>query len=113
MATTTMDSIVRVDTNALLTTIREIESALSDHHRQDKLPTWATKFVNRLDRLEEINDETYKKVHLTGTKSAPADDTQAVSRPMGPGVSMTDLANDERILLKFKTELDLQLTGVD
>ncbi len=112
MATTTMDSIVRVDTNALLTTIREIESALSEHHRQDKLPTWATKFVNRLDRLEEINDETYKKVHLTGTKSAPADDTQAVSRPMGPGVSMTDLANDERILLKFKTELDLQVSNV-
>ena len=112
MATTTMDSIVRVDTTALLTTIREIESALSEHHRQDKLPTWATKFVNRLDRLEEINDETYKKVHLAGNKSAPADDGQAVSRPMGPGVSMTDLANDERILLKFKTELDLQVSNV-
>lgn len=112
MATTTMDNIVRVDTTALLTTIREIESALSEHHRQDKLPSWATKFVNRLDRLEEVNDETYKKVHLSGNKPVAAEDVQAVSRPMGPGVSMTDLANDERILLKFKTELDLQVSNV-
>jgi hypothetical protein len=59
-----------------------------------------------------VSDETYKKVHLSGNKPVAAEDVQAVSRPMGPGVSMTDLANDERILLKFKTELDLQVSNV-
>jgi len=47
-----MDQILRVDTGSLLSTLKDLEYKLSEHHRQDKFPPWATSFLLRLEQLE-------------------------------------------------------------
>lgn len=106
---TTLDHVMRIDTSALLASISNIETKLTDHHRQDKLPMWANKMVSRIGLLEEQNEKTYNKLHSQAALGgAPALSATASK----PSVSLQDLASDERITQKFKTELDLQISNV-
>jgi len=48
-----IDQLLRIDTNALLTTIRDLEHRLTEHQRQDKLPAWAQSLEQRLEQIEK------------------------------------------------------------
>ena len=50
--TNRMDNIMHVDTPALLKTLKELESQLSQYQRQDKVPKWAESIMPRLDLVE-------------------------------------------------------------
>ena len=68
--------IVRVDANALLKTIRDLEYQLSEHHRQDKIPAWALAFETRISAIEKkLSNGTFalsddKKAEGSGATSA-------------------------------------------
>jgi hypothetical protein len=47
-----MNSILQIDAQALLITLRELEGKLSDYNRQDTVPYWADSILPRLDLLE-------------------------------------------------------------
>lgn len=49
---TRMDSIMHVDTPALLKTLKELENQLSHYQRQDKVPKWAEALFPRLELVE-------------------------------------------------------------
>lgn len=50
---TRMDSIMHVDTPALLKTLKELEHQLSQYQRQDLIPKWAEAVMPRLELLEK------------------------------------------------------------
>ena len=96
-----VDSIVRVDTNSILVIIRDLEAKLSDYHRQDKIPPWAESLVIRLDSLEQ------KMVMNSSSVERPGSPGGVLS---GPGLTMSDLSNDERLLVKIRAALDNQMS---
>lgn len=54
------EQIMRIDTHALLNTIRDLEQKLSDHQRQDKMPAWALALETRLEQLEKFQSSDPK-----------------------------------------------------
>jgi hypothetical protein len=94
-----VEQILRVDTNSLLTIIRDLEAKLSDYHRQDKMPPWAEALVMRLDQVEQ-------KVVLN---DRPGSSGSGVGGPVS-GLTMNDLSNDERMLVKVRAALDSQMS---
>jgi hypothetical protein len=48
---------LKVDTSLLLNSIKELETSLSDYHRQDRQPKWADTIVMRLEALELAEKE--------------------------------------------------------
>ena len=100
-----LDSIMKVDTMALLSTIRDIENRLSSHHRQDTMPPWAEALSKRLDEVEKRRD---------GGGSGGGGGPSALSMPgMGSGgISMSDLAGEERLLQKMKENVDGHMNSI-
>jgi hypothetical protein len=49
---TRMNNIMHIDTPALLKTLKELESQLSQYQRQDKIPKWAEAIMPRLELVE-------------------------------------------------------------
>ena len=94
-----VDQIVRVDTNSLLIIIRDLEAKLSEYHRQDKIPPWAEALVHRIDGLEQ-------KIVLNDRPGSPG----GVGGVGGMGgITMSDLSNDERLMVKIRAALDSQM----
>ena len=99
-----VDQIVRVDTNSLLVIIRDLEAKLSEYHRQDKIPPWAEALVHRIDGLEQ------KLVLNNDRPSSPGGMGGGGMGPMaGTGITMNDLTNDERLLVKIRAAMDSQM----
>lgn len=88
-----VDQIVRVDTNSLLVIIRDLEAKLSEYHRQDKIPPWAEALVHRIDGLEQ-------KIVLNEPHGSGGG---------GTGITMSDLSNDERLMVKIRAAMDNQM----
>lgn len=121
------EQIIRVDANGLLKTIRELESKLSEHQRQDKIPAWAAALESRIIRLEQgfvpSSPETKKRSDSPipmGTNSHDADaDLSALAQEKIPaaqltagagmkieGRSLQDLVLEDRMINRMRTELD-------
>lgn len=47
-----VNQIVNIDLNASLITIHDLELRLSQHHRNDKIPSWAESIILRIEQLE-------------------------------------------------------------
>ena len=90
-----VDQIVRVDTNSLLVVIRDLEAKLSEYHRQDKIPPWAEALVHRIDGLEQ--KVVLNEPHGSGGGGG------------GTGITMSDLSNDERLMVKIRAAMDNQM----
>lgn len=85
-----MNQIMNMDTRALLSTIKDLESKLSQYQRQDVVPAWATSLLPRLDKLEE----GLRNANLS--EAVPED-----ARPQ----SREELSRDDRLLSRVKAEL--------
>jgi hypothetical protein len=69
--------ILHIDTHALLITLRELESKLSDHQRHDKIPAWAGSIIPRIDGLEAKLAKMVKDAK--SKKEQPVSDAQEPS----------------------------------
>ena len=89
-----MDQIINIDANALLRTLKELEARLSEQYRQDLIPVWASSIFPRLEILEsmvsrgQITHEDYKQ--------------------HGKKVNLEDLAGEERIYERVRSEIESQ-----
>lgn len=103
-----MDAILKLDANALLATIRELEAKLNSAHqiRQEKTPAWATALEKRLEEMEKWRNS------LPTTPPAPSattDDTAeekererdglSSNPPFSPSSSFNALQSEELLLL--------------
>jgi hypothetical protein len=106
---------MKVDTSLLLNSIKELETSLSDYHRQDRQPKWADTIIMRLDALELAEKEAAIAARNTSSLSSSSSSSSSSSggeRLMGPGVHISDVVNDERIVSKVRSEMDFQITAV-
>lgn len=89
-----MEHIMNVDTNALLRTLKDLESKLSESYRQDAVPTWASSILPRLQLIEDKVSQTY---------SPEAN----VYKPEA-NLSVEHLAQEERIFERLRSEIEAQ-----
>lgn len=103
---------LKVDTSLLLNSIKELETSLSDYHRQDRQPKWADTIVMRLEALELAEKEAAIAARNAPPTKETGNNNNNGERLMGPGVHMSDVVNDERIVSKVRSEMDFQITAV-
>jgi hypothetical protein len=91
-----MEQIMKVDTQALLNTIQELEKRLTEHQRQDNIPPWAQALQSRMEQLE---------------KSRSADvDVLVVPKSIGTeSVNLSTLTMEERIIAKIRSEFETKI----
>ena len=106
------DVALKVDTSLLLNSIKELETSLSDYHRQDRQPKWADTIVMRLEALELAEKEAAIAARNAPPTKETGGNNSGGERLMGPGVHMQDVVNDERIVSKVRSEMDFQITAV-
>lgn len=101
-----LDTIMKVDTMALLSTIRDIESKLSEYQRPDIVPSWAEALMKRIDDLEK---------RAVPSSSAGSFKDPNSGLPVGGGggisISMADLAVEERLMHKLKENVDSHMNS--
>lgn len=106
-----VDQIIRVDAHALLKTIRDIEYKLSDHHRNEKKPTWAIALEDRLDKLEQLGwsslPQNVKPETTSGTHEMSNDGSSSSSK----GLTMYDFAHDDRLMTRMREEIDAKVAS--
>jgi len=107
-----IDVALKVDTSLLLNSIKELETSLSDYHRQDRQPKWADTIVMRLEALELAEKEAAIAARNAPPTQETGNNNNNGERLMGPGVHMSDVVNDERIVSKVRSEMDFQITAV-
>jgi hypothetical protein len=88
--------ILHIDTHALLITLRELESKLSDHQRHDKIPAWAGAIIPRIDGLE---------AKLTKM----AKDAKAKKESVDPGEQKSSATQSDSSVEKLNQELSSRL----
>jgi len=103
---------ILVDTSLLLNSIKELETSLSEYHRQDRHPKWADTIVMRLDALELAEKEAAIAARNAPPQKEVNNNAPSGERLMGPGVHISDVVNDERIVGKVRSEMDFQITAV-
>ena len=105
--TARLDAIMKVDTMALLGTIRDIEMRLSEYQRQDLMPMWGEALMKRVEDVE--------KGALSGRGAAGAGSGEQYASNSGgdgrAGISMADLAAEERLLQKLKENVDSHMNS--
>lgn len=101
-----LESLLRVDANALVSIIRDLEHKMTEYQRQDKPPAWAQALEGRLEALEK-----WKSAGITSTDTfhhhvgtVPGNATS--SGPVAPGVA------EDKILSKVRTEIETAMSGV-
>ena len=53
-----LNTIMKIDTVSLLSTINQLERQLSDYNKQNELPHWAQGMSAKIDYLEKIQNKT-------------------------------------------------------
>ncbi len=96
-----MDAILKIDPNALLKTISDLEHRLTEYQRQDKAPAWAIALENRLEKIEKNRAST-----PMGASSGSSLDDPGSS---GGQVTLASLAADDRILSRVRKEMESKL----
>jgi hypothetical protein len=92
-----MQTIMKVDTSALLGTIMSIEKALSDYQKPGDVPKWGSAMIARLELVERQANKTPRK--------EPGAPTGAVGTAGGMmQASLADHAKEEKILEKLREE---------
>lgn len=93
-----MDQIIKVDTQALLKTIQDLEQRLTEYQRQDKPPAWAQALESRLEQIEKL-------------RSSVSEDRDAMHKPDGtdPNMNLSTLTMEERILSRIRGEFETKL----
>lgn len=103
---------MKVDTSALLSTIRDIELRLSEHQRHDTLPAWAQSLVVRVDDMEKrANVGTALDAGFAANHARDPNSGLVEQRPMGPGINLAELAAEERLLQKLKENVDSHMNS--
>lgn len=123
-----MDSIMKVDTNALLTCIHDIEMRLSEHSRHDRIPPWvcywfhyfldyyypytiatilnpclqASGFLSRLELIQQ---------DVVDIRRSMPSNTPASVDISSNSVDVHTLASDDRIITKLRFEVDSQISS--
>jgi len=98
-----INSIMKVDTNALLDTLKDIEDKLSDYYRADDIPAWAGSVIPRMEILEMKSSKLEKKQNqmIAGGGGGT---------PGAPGTAgITEIQMEGRIFDRIKNELDTQV----
>lgn len=91
-----MNQIMQMDTRALLSTIKDLESKLSQYQRQDLVPPWAAALMPRLDKLEENMRNSNIELTRQATMSIPGTDHEQTRE---------EISRDDRLMSRVKAEL--------
>ena len=89
-----INNIMKVDTNALLNTLKDLEDKLSGYYRADEVPTWAVSLLPRMEIME------MKATKLEKKSSNHGNPAQA---------NITEIQMEGRIYDRVKQELDSQI----
>eukprot|EP01038_Epipyxis_sp_PR26KG_P007327 gene7327-9985_t len=107
-----IDNIMRVDATALLKTIRDIEYKLSEHQRQDKMPSWAVTLEARIDAMEKrswsneaIADEKNRAANSESQTSLP----EELMNDNSASHKTISFAAEDRIISKLRHETNLKI----
>ena len=98
-----MDTIMKVDTHALLTTIGNLERQMSDYHKQNELPHWAHGMTAKIEFLEKMQNKTPRGESMS---------MKAESSPFIAGAgggALEKHAHDDMMLEKLRGEMGLTL----
>lgn len=98
-----INNIMKVDTNALLETLKTLEDKLSNYYRADDIPAWAGSVIPRMEILEMKSSKLEKKQNQMiagGGGGSPG--------PTG-SVGITEIQMEGRIFDRIKNELDTQV----
>ena len=88
-----MNSIMKVDTNALLNTLKDLENKLSEYYKADEIPAWAGSILPRVEILELKTAKIDKKQNST----IPPNSTPA---------TVQEIQMESRIFDRIKAEMD-------
>lgn len=95
-----INSIMKVDTYALLDTLKNLEDKLTIYNRADEIPAWAGSVIPRMEILEMKTSKLEKKQN------------QVTGGTVGnnvPAQNIGEIQLEGRIFDKVKTELDTQI----
>lgn len=90
-----INNIMKIDTNALLNTLKDLEDKLSSYHRADEVPTWAVSLIPRMEIMEMKTSKLEKKSNHHGGAGVQA--------------NITEIQMEGRIYDRVKQELDSQI----
>ncbi len=95
-----MNTIMKIDTSALLSTINQLERQLSDYQKQNELPHWAQGMSAKIDFLEKVHNKTPR-----------GENTQSASPFIAgaEGSSLEKHAEHDMILDKVRQEMGMTL----
>lgn len=112
-----MEQVLKVDANALLKTIRDLEYKLSEYQRQDKPPGWAISLDTRLQQVEKllasqqtstpISSPPKSQIRASNPMMEPIRDNSVDPQPL----TIQGLTLEDRILTKMRNELDVKIAN--
>jgi uncharacterized coiled-coil protein SlyX len=95
----------QLDVSTILHSLSDIEAKLSEYHRQDKLPPWATALANRMESIENHQITLERTIVSRPVSPMPEQKTEEGEA----AVDLKTLSNDERVLAKMRFEFDTQM----
>jgi hypothetical protein len=105
-----MEQILKLDANALLLTIRDLEHKLSNHQRYDKPPPWYTSLEQRLEQIEKWQ-QSFPGLDAANNMSPHRDGLSS-----NEASSIQNQANDQflehKIMSKLKNELAMKVENI-
>lgn len=96
-----MDQIMKIDAQALLKTIRDLEQRLTEHQRPDSMPPWAVALETRMEQLEKLR---------SSAPEAENKEDGLVPKPLAAeAVNLSTLTMEERIIAKIRSEFETKI----
>lgn len=96
-----MDQIMKIDAQALLKTIRDLEQRLTEHQRPDSMPPWALALETRMEQLEKLR---------SSAPEAESKEDNLAPKPLATeAVNLSTLTMEERIIAKIRNEFETKI----
>lgn len=100
-----LQSILKVDTKALLGVISNIEQELSQYQKQDEVPTWGQGLSAKVDLLEKMVNRTPR-----GESGGGAEPSPFIAGAGGAGSTLAMHGKQDELLGKLRKEVSHHIT---